>query len=787
MPEYLAPAVYVEETSFRSKSIEGVSTSTTGFAGPARKGPVGEPELVTSFADFARLFGGLADLDLGQGVDPLNYLAHAVRAYFNEGGGRLYVARVFGGDPETDGIASLTFAVGGHNVTLAARFPGSTGNGKFVFRGVRTPAADAALAGASEGTIAVVTANASPAAAKADTALGPTFDLKNLTTLALIAEANNVATPKTITFKGKSAEVTSDTVGTPGNVTIANGEALVVEIGDLEQTIPLTTGTSLEAIAIEINKSLRGGYAFVSGATLVLGTDAAGTGARIEVKSSPATIAFTTPLKDNANDTANNNVPDIHAVGVSDIQARINAENLAVKVFIDKDGKLTFATTATGSKAKITVEGTGTANAALGFDTQANTVGEGDGSATDLFFKKLANGNWADADGNTSTAAQLLAQGDVSLLSLSLTTIDADGDETTYENLAVDKAHPRFIGNVLPPDAKSRADHLGRLFSVTVSTNVDTFDLLTALLANSGVRQLAGGDDGGEPVTASYAKGFAALGGVEDISIIAAPGSSAYTDAHGIRTELIAAAETRRAYRIAVVDPPKGLTISEVQTLRAKHDSTRAALYYPWVVVPNPLARPGSTDPRELVLPPSGFVCGIYARSDVERGVWKAPANEVVRSALRFDTDVNFAEQEVLNPIGINCLRYLSGRGYRVWGARTMSSDPEWKYVNVRRYFNYIERSIDVGTQWAVFEPNGERLWANVRETIGSFLYNEWRSGALLGADAKQAYFVRCDRSTMTQNDLDNGRLICLVGVAVVKPAEFVIFRIGQKTADAGN
>jgi uncharacterized protein len=786
VPEYLAPAVYVEETSFRSKSIEGVSTSTTGFAGPARKGPIGEAELVTSFSEFARLFGGLAELDLGQGIDRLNYLAHAVRAYFNEGGGRLYVARAFGGDPEADGIASLTFAVGGHDVTLAARFPGSTGNGKFVFRSVKTPAADKALAGASEGTIAVVKANASPAFARAETALGPTFDLKNLTTLELVAEANDIATPKTITFKGKSAELASDLVADVANVTISNGETLVVQIGDLEQTISLSSGT-LAAIALEVNKNLRGGYAFVSGSTLVLGTDAAGTGARIEVKSAPAGLTFTTTVKDNAVDTANNNVPDIHAVRVSDIQARLTAETLALKAFIDKDGLLVIATNATGSKAKITVKSTGTANPALGFDVGGDTVDAGDGSATELSFKKLASGDWADADGNTSTDVALLAEGDVSLLSLLLTTIDADGDETTYENIAVDKEHPRFLGAILPAEAKSRADHLTRLFSVTVSPDIGTFDLLAALLANDGVRQLAGGNDGAEPGTAAYKDALAALGGVEDISIIAAPGSSAYTSAHAIRTDLIAAAETRRAYRIAVIDPPKGLMLSEIQTLRAKHDSHRAALYYPWVVVPNPLARPGSTDARELVLPPSGFVCGVYARSDVERGVWKAPANEVVRSALRFETDVNHAHQEILNPSGINCLRYLSGRGYRVWGARTMSSDPEWKYVNVRRYFNYIERSIDVGTQWAVFEPNGERLWANVRETIGSFLYNEWRSGALLGEDPKQAYFVRCDRSTMTQNDLDNGRLICLVGVAVVKPAEFVIFRIGQKTADARN
>ena len=157
----------------------------------------------------------------------------------------------------------------------------------------------------------------------------------------------------------------------------------------------------------------------------------------------------------------------------------------------------------------------------------------------------------------------------------------------------------------------------------------------------------------------------------------------------------------------------------------------------------------------------------------------------MVRGALRFESDVNFAQNQLLNPTGVNCLRYFPGRGFRVWGARTAGSDPEIKYVNVRRYLLFLEASVDRGTQWAVFENNGPRLWTNITETVEAFLYNEWVSGNLLGGTPKEAFFVRCDRTTMTQNDLDNGRLICLVGVALLKPAEFVIFRIGQKTADA--
>jgi phage tail sheath protein FI len=234
-----------------------------------------------------------------------------------------------------------------------------------------------------------------------------------------------------------------------------------------------------------------------------------------------------------------------------------------------------------------------------------------------------------------------------------------------------------------------------------------------------------------------------------------------------------------------VLETPANKEPGEIVALKGKIDSTKAALYYPWVSVANPAAATDPTQPTVIDLPPSGHVCGIYARTDIQRGVWKAPANETVTGAIGLQRAVSFGEQELLNPLGINCIRALPNRGIRVWGARTISSDPEWKYVNIRRYFIYLENSIDRGTQWAVFEPNGERLWANVRTTVSDFLYNEWVSGALLGATPKEAFFVLCDRSTMTQNDLDNGRLICLIGVAAIKPAEFVIFRIGQKTADA--
>ena len=375
------------------------------------------------------------------------------------------------------------------------------------------------------------------------------------------------------------------------------------------------------------------------------------------------------------------------------------------------------------------------------------------------------------------------------LITLNVLLIDRDGNEISYEDLGYSPSHPRWLGTILPEQPARRADVLNNPFAIkVVSSTLPPPLALRSAFAATKLVALTGGTIGSLPTLQDYQNSLKTLEALDDISILAAPGYSAFEESlyQGIEQALLTYVERRRAYQIAILDTPPKADFTGARAARSRLDSTKAALYYPWVVVTNPLASPSDARiPSEIALPPSGFISGIYARNDVERGVYKAPANEIVRGALRFETDINFAQQEVLNPLGINCLRFFPGRGYRVWGARTVSSDPEWKYVNVRRYFNYLEASIDRSTQWVVFEPNGERLWSNIRETLDAFLFNEWRSGALLGSQPEQAFFVRCDRSTMTQNDLDNGRLICLIGVAALKPAEFVIFRIGQKTADA--
>jgi hypothetical protein len=373
-----------------------------------------------------------------------------------------------------------------------------------------------------------------------------------------------------------------------------------------------------------------------------------------------------------------------------------------------------------------------------------------------------------------------------------------------YGELGVDPAQKRYIAKILDRDnPEDEAAVVWLDWDPDLATGNDVAANLLVALQQNPNRRLSGGHDGvvatpddlngheADPDDVTIkATGLGALGELDDIAIVALPDAGAYddeVDSLVANQFLIGHAESLR-YRIAVVDGRQGSSMTAIRRFRGQFDSKYAALYHPWIEILDPTQRPAQgAPPDRILLPPSGFVCGIYARSDIQRGVHKAPANEVVLGLTKFEININKGRQDVLNPEGINALRFFEGRGNRVWGARTLSSDPEWKYVNVRRLFIFLEHSIDKSTQWAVFEPNNQRLWRNIRQTIEDFLLTLWRDGALIGDKPEQAYFVHCDRTTMTQNDLDNGRLIALIGVAPTKPAEFVIFRIGQWTGDASS
>ena len=299
------------------------------------------------------------------------------------------------------------------------------------------------------------------------------------------------------------------------------------------------------------------------------------------------------------------------------------------------------------------------------------------------------------------------------------------------------------------------------------------------------------------PVTAvAYAgstadrTGFAGLEAVDEVTMLCVPDLMAahqqgLLDADGVKAvhlAMIAHCELM-GDRVAILDPPPGLNAQQVKNWRvdeAGYDSKYAALYWPWIKVMDPLSG------RPLTLPPSGHLAGIWARNDSTRGVHKAPANEVIRGALAPELAITKGEHDQLNPVAVNCIRAFPGQGIRVWGARTLSSDPEWRYLNVRRLFNYVEESILSGTNWVVFEPNDPKLWDSVKRTVTMFLRRVWRDGALFGRTPAEAFYVKCDEENNPPENRDAGILTVEIGIAPVKPAEFVVFRISQFNEGAG-
>jgi uncharacterized protein len=278
--------------------------------------------------------------------------------------------------------------------------------------------------------------------------------------------------------------------------------------------------------------------------------------------------------------------------------------------------------------------------------------------------------------------------------------------------------------------------------------------------------------------------GFGGLEALEDVTMLVVPDAmSAYQQGvidddglKAIQLAMIAHCELM-GDRVAILDAPPGLSAQQLKDWRmdfAGYDSKYATLYWPWIKVMDP----GTGKPT--LMPPSASVAGVWARNDDTRGVHKAPANEIIRGALALELNITKGEHDTLNPVGVNCIRSFPGQGIRIWGARTLSSDPEWRYLNVRRLFNFVEKSILLGTNWVVFEPNDPALWDRVRRTITMFLRRVWQTGALFGATPSEAFFVKCDEENNPAENRDAGILTIEIGIAPVKPAEFVVFRLSQ-------
>jgi phage tail sheath protein FI len=362
----------------------------------------------------------------------------------------------------------------------------------------------------------------------------------------------------------------------------------------------------------------------------------------------------------------------------------------------------------------------------------------------------------------------------------------ADAVMEVYDNLSTKAtSSDYYLSKLGKPKRVSNLIQLDPEDNTVVGRPANNTDpLFTALTEEGAVGTVLGRDEFlGDPTAApGERRGLTAFTEVDEISILYVPDLHNLPkddDKVSLTSDIVSHCENMKD-RFAILEAPKDTKdISKLWPGVPGEDSTQvdskyAAFYYPWIEVYDPLTK------GQFLVPPGGSAAGIYARSDQERGVHKAPANEVIRGATDLEFKITKGEQGILNPRGVNCIRVFPGRGIRVWGARTTSSDPLWKYINVRRLFLFLEESIEEGTQWVVFEPNNEKLWARVRQTITQFLTRVWKDGALMGTTPEEAFFVKCDRTTMTQDDLDNGRLIVLIGVAPVKPAEFVIFRIAQ-------
>lgn len=395
-----------------------------------------------------------------------------------------------------------------------------------------------------------------------------------------------------------------------------------------------------------------------------------------------------------------------------------------------------------------------------------------------------AEGRWHDRQGRRVVHGRV---GVSRILSIELACFDAEGlPMDAWSGLALSALHPRWLGTVLSREAAAagRAPvwcELGPAADAwmlldTVRSLVPDADGLAAVV-------LAGGTDGGLPPLAasdgpgSYTAALATLAHLGDVRLVAAPGSSLRPDAAALRTALVAHADTPGMWRMALLDTAPGLTVADVQALRAEVDSPHAALHWPCLVVPDPLPPPGVVG-ATITVPPSGAVAGLYARSDLLRGAHHAPANLAVEGVVRAEQPVSAHEQDQLNPLGVNCFREFIGRGLVLWGARTLSSDPQWRYVNLRRYADAVEASLDAGLRWVAFEPQGEALWARVGATVDNFLRGQWREGALQGGRPRDAWYVQCALGrTMTPADVAQGRVVCEIGMALLRPAEFVVLR----------
>lgn len=877
MPEYLAPGVYVEEIDLGAKPIEGVSTSTTGFVGVTRRGPINKPVLVTNFGEYLRTFGGF----LGErAYGAQRWLPYAMDGFFANGGKRAYVVRVGAVERTNNHITNVAHArlsaggnarrtlrqptqIGENAITLAdwtglaqgddlliddgnqqeqvkisrftdrielaqkltkAHSAGVTvlklpktgedvanaegaqkirvdkkaglaqdafyllddGNNREIIQLGEIPATadpvEISLAAAlrfshgpgvgllafvptTEGDIklaAAAAAGATQIQLSADSGLfagdwvkigGAASEFVQLTkktddTFAIapplkaahaaddpVSRAGLEATEATLMAPALVAppSATLSAAVEQGSDTVTVGSAQGLSAGSIVEVLDGASTEYVEVKAVDgasltLLRSLRYPHPAQTLVRLLPGS--------LQLVAGPA-------------DPDPDRYPEIGTWG-NEILVQSEPASIAQAVIKAKGDSYLELVTAQGIEVGATLQLPGNVSA---------TVSRVEGAKV-----YLAGGLPADATSVIEPAAQELWKRQVRTLEFTLRIVYSDTLEV-FSNLSMDARHSRYFARVINGASK--------LVHVEAAENTPPPMLAAEWRLGGGADGLPVGDEvyiGSDAADADQRTGLFALLNQSDISLVAVPGQTS----QNVQLALIAHAERDR-YRFALLDAEANATLDKVQTQRSLYDSKYAALYYPWIQIFDPLEK------KPVFAPPAGHLCGVYARTDSEVGVHKAPANTVVAQVRALQATVTQAQQDVLNPKGINAVRAFPGRGIRVWGARTISSDPAWRYVNVRRLFIFLEHSIDNATQYAVFEPNDLPLWERLRGSVNAFLTTQWRAGMLQGATAAEAFFVKIGLGeTMTQDDIDNGRVIMLIGIAPVKPAEFVIFRVTQ-------
>jgi uncharacterized protein len=795
MPEYLAPGVYVEEVPSGNMPIQAASTSTAGMVGCAARGPVGVPTLVTSMGGYARIFGGRLDpLTFSDGRDALPY---AAEGFFANGGARLYVVRVAGAgalestyEIGTQSSAAVDgAAVGGGTDVVLTSVDGLVAGMMLTLGSLqrtidavdlatRTITLDAAL----PNVLAGVTVDGDQAAGGADLVVSATAGIVVDMQLVIGGNVHRVtavdAATNTLTLDPVLAAAVTDGDDV-GGLGLADGTLCSFAT---RRGIDVAANAAIGDAEVELASldGLRVGQELLIGGTVHAIT-------AIDPEDDTVTLDPVLAIALNAGDeiSAPGTVIRVHArwPGVWGDRLQVS---LAAKPILST----TLAEAATAGDLQVRLA------AAFGlFPGSVIAIGteraEVEAVDTNTGIVTLTGALAANAIQGTAVVSQ----------EFGLTVERLEGgkvvESESFDKLSLASEHPRYMGKIVGTwdAAAGRPSLSGGSGLIRLEDLADETTRVMPLAVVLG-ESLSGGDDDVTGITAdaiigtrsedpNVRSGIQALMNEATISLVAVPGMTGAAGAGdvAIQNALVEHCEAMR-YRFAVLEVPLGSTLAQARGHRQNFDSTRAAVYYPGLVIPDSFGNPGD----RRVIPSSGHMLGVIARTDITRGVHKAPANEVVRGILGFETKLTKGEQDILNPLNLNCYRDFreENRGLRIYGGRVATSNPEFRYVNVRRLMLFIEQSLDTGLQWAVFEPNSEPTWATVKQSITGFLTSVWRNGALEGVVAEEAFFVNIGYDlTMTQDDIDNGRMIVEIGVAPVKPAEFVILRISQKTREA--